>query len=246
MAQPRTTLSGAPRRPFYGLLGPLPIVWRLPPGIGHDPQEWEGSTQHRAPSTSAGSQGEGKGVLLGRPTAPSSPAGPRVCPTTRHLSAPFLATPWQTWPRPCIRRPPCRRPALLQRAVGWSGPREACHLPAPNGGVADEAMGRRCRASHDRCIRQGRGLSGLRGGGGCRETLPGRQQEYRCTLGGEGGHMSHQAVSLSPPPPAGLLSPSIACCPVVSCPSIPSRDLATTQLMRPHSRGPPRRQPPPP
>ena len=32
-------------------------LWRVPPGIGHHPQAWEGSARHRAPPTSCGKGG---------------------------------------------------------------------------------------------------------------------------------------------------------------------------------------------
>ena len=68
-----------------------PWFRRVPPYIGHDPQVWEGSARHRAPPTSACTQGEGE-VPPGRPTTPSRPASPHACPTTRSPSAPFPTT----------------------------------------------------------------------------------------------------------------------------------------------------------
>ena len=56
-------LFAEPRRPFHGALGSPSCIWRLPPCIGHDPQEWEGSTQHRAPPTSL-ARWAGRGLLL--------------------------------------------------------------------------------------------------------------------------------------------------------------------------------------
>ena len=102
-----------------GFLGPVPIVWSVPPGIGHDPREWEGSAQLRAPPTSANSQGEGGGG----PTRPSHcsllpcrspcsphdllPLGPLPCYPMANLAAALIA-------ESHLRGPPCHRPVLLK------------------------------------------------------------------------------------------------------------------------------------
>ena len=116
VALPQTARPTGPRRPFRGVLGPLPIVWRVSAGIGYDPKEGEGSTQHghRPPVHNYSGRGEG-------PTRPShcsllpcrSPCAPHYplpvgllpCYPMSNLTAALIAGSH-------LRGPPCHRPVL--------------------------------------------------------------------------------------------------------------------------------------
>ena len=81
-----------------GFWGPLPDFWRVPPSIGHDPQEWEDSAHHRAPPISVGTQGEG-GSNRAVPPLPLALRVPALSLRPARPRPPLLAPRWQTWPR---------------------------------------------------------------------------------------------------------------------------------------------------
>ena len=153
-----------------GLSGPLPIFWRVPPRTGHDPQEWEGSAQrsttHKCRLIGGGGQGSYQAVPL-LPLALRVPAlSPRPAPPQPPSLLPYgkpgrgsdgKAPPWGA------SMPPAGPP---EGQCVWAGLGRQVSLPAPGGGAAGQAMGRRCRVSHDRCSCRAEGQVGTGGSGG--------------------------------------------------------------------------------
>ena len=92
-ARPRSAPLAGPRHPFGGIVGtPTPLFWRVAPGLGHNPQAWEGSAQPRAPPTS-------DWHTLGRGSGPTwvshhslLPYGSPPSPNDPHPLGPFPST----------------------------------------------------------------------------------------------------------------------------------------------------------
>ena len=62
VAWPRTANERGHAAHSGGVAQAPPLSWRVPPGILHDPQEWEGSARHRAPPLSKAGPGGGGGA----------------------------------------------------------------------------------------------------------------------------------------------------------------------------------------
>ena len=175
MASNRFTCMGRAAH-SVGFSGLLSIIRRIPPGIGHDPQKREGSAKHRAPPTNASSQAEGGGSYRAAPPLPLALRVPALSPWPAPPWPPSL--PYGKRGRSSDGKTPPRGAFMLPTGSPkgqwvWAGPGRQALLPAPGGGAAGQAMGRRCRVSHDRCSCRVEGEGGHLGGGGFAKAAEG-------------------------------------------------------------------------